>query len=140
VTFNDLARGQGSGPLANRNPVELKLNRCGDPEFGPNFTKIVGLPLAPILFTPTLAGDELCPWRGLEVRVTPETIQFRWENEWSGVLPRPAVTDDARRLAWSEEYPLDIPPEFAPRGALGLFVCRGAAFFQKVVVEPFPAR
>jgi serine/threonine-protein kinase len=80
-------------------------------------------------------GQNPTPWRRIGVEVTPEKIRAFWRDELIGELPL------AMLLQLGRSMPLDpagFSPqfEFAPDGALGLYVFRGQAAFRNVVVEP----
>jgi serine/threonine-protein kinase len=98
------------------------------------------------LFTP--AGNaEPMPWRRLAVEVTPEKIRTFWDGT---ELP-PCNRKDALRwasvlLANTVVHPKAGPPPPVPDTdlvlgeGLGLYVDKGVAAFQSVVIEPLPEK
>jgi serine/threonine-protein kinase len=75
------------------------------------------------------------PWRTLEVKVTPEKIQARWENEPFKEIARPFIVKRAT-VVLKEDPDLDPRREFLPQGGLGLYVDRGGASYRRVVIQP----
>jgi serine/threonine protein kinase len=74
-------------------------------------------------------------WRRLAVEVTPERIRAFWRDELIGELPLATLRFIGKAMPGA---PAGLNPafEFAPDGALGLYVYRGEAAFRNIVVEP----
>jgi hypothetical protein len=95
-----------------------------------------------LAFTPAVRH---CPWRQLEVIVTPLSIQGFWEGQ---PLPELVVAQmeeaiDKELIKLREARPHDpalqhLPPTFPSRGALGLFVRKGSVSFRDVILTPIP--
>jgi hypothetical protein len=69
------------------------------------------------------------------VEVTPDKIRAFWQDELIGELPLSTLRIIGQTLPGT---PAGLHPqfEFAPDGALGLYVLRGQAAFRNVVLEP----
>jgi serine/threonine-protein kinase len=83
-------------------------------------------------------------WYELAVVVTPEAVTALVGGEPLGVVRRSQL-DRCARILTDLTPPGDAPseanvppPDFAPRGALGLFGFRGAAGFRHIVIKPLP--
>lgn len=117
------------------NPVKMALRRCKEPE---------ETPAAPIVasglddeFAPMAGKKIVGPWRKVVAEVTPETIRIGWAaNLLPGELSRDKLMKITRSLINKPAPLIGVHPGFSPRGGLGLYVCRGAASFRLVVVEP----
>ncbi len=91
------------------------------------------------------AGAAGGDWRDLEVVVTPESIRGYRDGQLVGEVSvrqinqqfRTSVAMLCRGLPGHPPYQ-SIPAQFEPRGALGLYVLRGSAYFRSVVIEPLP--
>jgi serine/threonine-protein kinase len=137
LTFADLGSLAGSvrGPEQRRqrprySTVALTVRRFADLVPGIDSTR----------FTPVRKeyldeGQTPTPWRRIGVEVTPEKIRAFWRDELIGELPLAMLLQLGRSMP---RDPVGLNPqfEFAPDGALGLYVFRGQAAFRNVVVEP----
>jgi eukaryotic-like serine/threonine-protein kinase len=140
LTFNDLHSKDSRRPpnvSLKGNPVALDLRRYSEPNPGPyRNLSTPGLPAQ--YFAPAVPRRGPGPWRQLAVEVTPERIRFCWgRDSWSGPLSRQELVKRADEILAHSVDPTDLRPEFAPEGALGLFVYQGSASFRQVVVKPF---
>jgi serine/threonine-protein kinase len=73
-------------------------------------------------------------WRHLSVEVRPEKINVFWENQplketFRADLPKLCRIFDGKKFVASDF-------EFAPEGALGLYLLNGKASFRQVTIEP----
>jgi serine/threonine-protein kinase len=82
-------------------------------------------------------------WRMLEVRVTPELVEVRWQGEQIATISADEMARDAREIQRTLRGTAPFisrpgPPAvmFQPRAALGLCVMNGSAAFRNVAVEP----
>jgi hypothetical protein len=75
-------------------------------------------------------------WRLLEVEATPATYRFFWDGELVYTLERPLPEASLKDLQRWLTRPLLPPPDFSPRGGLGLYVQRGSASFRAFRIEP----
>jgi hypothetical protein len=96
----------------------------------------MGSGLRPFFFTPTLHGNW---WRRLRVTVSQDAMEVGWEEEPSARVSYQDLLPKANVLSLTGTAPLAVPAAYGPRGGLGLFVSRGAAAFEEVVVEPLAA-
>ena len=79
------------------------------------------------------------PWRSLAVEVTPDTVEAFWDGKSIGSLGtiiQPNETSSLLNIIAPKKEKLMY--QFAPRGALGLYVFSGKASFRNVVIEPLP--
>jgi serine/threonine protein kinase len=92
------------------------------------------------LFVPARPVGAPGPWRRIAVEVRPKTINVFWEGNAIGATSRDSLMLGAEVLISGPRVaplpPLASNPQFASRGALGLFVSKGVASFRNVVVEP----
>jgi hypothetical protein len=128
------------------NPVELTIRRVKEPEDKPPAPRIQTLLRRQ--FKPEARGGGVGPWRKLAVTVTPERTQVYWEDQLiegklarvkplkRSELSRAKLTELSKPLMVEPLRPISDHPNFAPQGGLGLYVCRGAASFCLVTVEP----
>jgi serine/threonine-protein kinase len=75
-------------------------------------------------------------WREVTLKVSPQRIQAFWGDQSIGALTRTRWEDQVAIMARFPPDPIDVHPDFDPRGALGLFVYRGSASFRNIVVQP----
>jgi hypothetical protein len=89
-------------------------------------------------YEPPGPGETSRPWRSLAVEVTPEEVRVFWENQLIAVMPRPDLEACANESLRNTAEAKELTFRFNPRGALGLYLLSGAAFFRNVVIEPLP--
>jgi serine/threonine-protein kinase len=115
------------------NLVELTIQRYLEPEFPRPRFKIAPCSL-PFKAVAPVGGPG--HWRKVTLKVTPQRIQAFWDGRLIGEVTPTKWQDAVQIMAIAPPDPIDIHPEFAPRGALGLFVYHGSASFQNIVVQP----
>lgn len=76
-------------------------------------------------------------WRSLDVKVTSDAIEPFWEGKPLRRYSRQELEERARTVL-SGNNELTPNRQFLAEGGIGLFVARGGAGFQDVVVEPIP--
>jgi serine/threonine-protein kinase len=100
----------------------------------------------PELFQP--AQNDAPPWRTLSVVVTASGVRASWgvpeqavgELSAAGMVEKlTEARDDLRKDPELAPLADALSPTFEPRGAVGLYVCRGSASFRDVVLEPLDA-
>jgi hypothetical protein len=88
------------------------------------------------------AGSDQTGWRRLAVEVRPGSIRACWEGEPIGAWTTEELAKEilkSQRIDRQSNPPdplAFVPSDFAPRGALGLYVKVGSAYFRRVVLEP----
>jgi serine/threonine protein kinase len=88
------------------------------------------------------AGFGRGTFRRIAIEVRPRAVRAFWEDTLIGEWVLEHFAGDNRRAQkrGRKRFPDDpltqLPPEFAPRGGLGLFVKVGSASFRRVVLEP----
>src|SRR5262249_50720446 len=70
------------------------------------------------------------------VEVTPETIRVLTGGKVVGVVPRKELERAAQAFLSGKGARPGARAEFAPEGALGLYVYRGSASFRRVEIQP----
>jgi serine/threonine-protein kinase len=127
LSFNDI-----SGHNVHVGPHLYRVaGRSPEPEL------IVGWPAGPM----QPAGLGQTDWRRLGVEVRPGGICALWEGEPIGAWTAEELAKSIQGGPENEQNPevdplANLPPDFAPRGALGLYVKVGSASFRRVVLEP----
>jgi serine/threonine-protein kinase len=138
LTFNDREDIYRLPPL-NKEPCTaliLNLWRCCPEAHAYHSTKFRFLKHFPsaVSAKPFLAID-----RDLEVEATANSYRLRWNGALVGEVGYAELAAEAKELrhSWLERgKPDGFCPDASPRGALGLFVAHGAAYFQEGVIEP----
>jgi serine/threonine-protein kinase len=127
--------------------LSVRFDGQGTPQASLHFRRLCELPdqhsRVPVV-KPMRRPPETGGWYELSVQVTPEAIRASCGGKDLGVLRRPDQDRFARDLV--AELPGDplpngvkvAPPDFARRGALGLYGYHGSACFRQIVVEPLP--
>jgi serine/threonine-protein kinase len=89
-------------------------------------------------YAPPGPGETHKAWRSLAVDVTPGEVRVFWENQPFAIMSRADLEGCANELLRNAAETKDLTFRFNPRGALGLYLLSGAAFFRNVVIEPLP--
>jgi serine/threonine-protein kinase len=128
LSFNDIG-GQNVyvGPHLYR-----VAGRSPEPEYS------LGWPATP-LQPPGLGSTD---WRQVAVEVRPGDVRAFWEGNQIGAWTTDQLAEAIQDAQQKErQNPVvdpvaSLPPDFAPRGALGLYVKVGSASFRRVVIRP----
>jgi serine/threonine protein kinase len=138
LSFNDVINVASPGSRSpGGNPFGLFV-QCHRQTLAPHDELTVTLRLIGNLvrFAPEKAMGNPGRWRKLAVDVSPQQIRVSWEGQLVSQIDRTALLADAKQTLRSAKDPMDRDPGLDPRAALGLYVCRGAAAFRHVVIEP----
>jgi serine/threonine-protein kinase len=87
-------------------------------------------------FTPAVAENKRDVWRKIEIEIDPQMIKMFWDKNCVAIASRADLDFSLLPLINKPKEPLDANPPFAPRGGLGLFVCRCAGSFRNITVQP----
>jgi protein kinase-like protein len=115
---------------------QLLLHWYREPDPGPHldFTFGAGLPAA--ILVPTAAPPDGERWHQMTLKVTPEAVQFLFDNHWSASLSHERLRANVANWLSLSKKGLNIAPEFPARAGLGLFVSNASARFRNVQIEP----
>jgi serine/threonine-protein kinase len=139
LTFNDR---ESTVPKSKNSTASMKLRHYREP--APNDTGLLGeshqfLPALLALNARQRQDPEAQPWRKLTVEVSPRGVSGSFGKASLGQISRKELMERAAFLQDQAPAAQQVPVAgLTPRGALGLFVYRGAAAFRRVVVEPLP--
>jgi serine/threonine-protein kinase len=78
------------------------------------------------------------PWRTLEIMVSPEKIAVTWDQVPLKELSRANLEKSIRFVVADSPIRPRENLAFQPDEALGLFLCRGTAWFRSCTIEPLP--
>jgi hypothetical protein len=133
LSFNDNAR---RSPTCPKNCVRSLFHFLDEQTLRRMQNWAIGPSGRPFCFMPAVSDKGQGPWHRLAVEVTAERFEYFWDDQLVNSLSRAEWLQENK--AWIDEYivPGERPPQFAPRGSLGLYVYCCVASFRRVKVEP----
>jgi serine/threonine protein kinase len=115
---------------------QLLVHWYGGPDTEPHVHATYGAGLPPAVLLPTAPPPDGQRWHQLALKVTPQTVRFLFDNQWSEPLSRDQLKQNVADWLSRTKQGLAIAPEHSARAGIGLFVSKASARFRNVQIEP----
>jgi serine/threonine-protein kinase len=136
ITLDDNVFKWTDANVPRENPVWIRLHFMNERKWEVLSCSEDGDRRRPFTFSPSVFDKGQGPWHKLAVDVTPEKFDVYWEDRLITSLSREWCVQ--RYMTYLTQFgnAEGVNAEFAPRGALGLYVYYCTASFRRVLVEP----